>query len=285
MKQCISLILIFNCFIAGAQVREYFAQATNSTILIFKKDQGNLVPHGTAFSFYNYDSPEENILVTCEHLTHHDTLIASIPASDSIKKAFTKSGITRFPFYSKKGINYIEFDGNNFLFTIPLALNINLFVRADLDLAVIFCVIPSVLSDTTGIINLTNSKRLPKSYIGKKDEIYPGQDVMFIGFPYGIGTPAGFLGTNTYSDLRSNPLVRKGMVSWTSENSDLLLVDGFSYTGNSGSPIFSVPPVGVDGRFVGMVIGHLNDNFEIDNITIDTVKKTLAPGKTKYSNK
>ena len=51
------------------------------------------------------------------------------------------------------------------------------------------------------------------------------------------------------------------------------MVDGFSYGGNSGSPIFSVPNAESGGKFLGMVIGHLNDEFELTSFSMDTVNK------------
>ena len=262
-----------------AQIREFYSNSVNSTILLCKNEKGQLIPYGTAFIYYNYLLPEDNILVTCEHLTYHDTLIALIPANDSIKKELLKTRTTKINFSSKTGMQSIEFDGNNFLFTIPLKLNYNFFKHQYLDLAVIFCTLPSTLDHSSKSVLLTNVKSLPISVLGTKEQIYAGQEIAFIGFPYGIGTPIGYYGMQTYSDLKTNPVIRKGIVSWTSENSPLLLVDGFSYGGNSGSPIFSIPNIEYQGKFIGMVFGHLTDDFEINDLIIDTTKKTITPNK------
>jgi hypothetical protein len=275
------LILLFcNAF---SQSKEFFSKAINSTILICKENQGVFIPHGTAFSFYNYNSkPEESILITCEHLTHHDTLVALIPALDSIKKQLKLFNKNKFEYYSEEALKEIPFDGNNFVYKFSLKLNVNFFKHPFLDLAVIYCDLPNTFGDEKGEIVITNIKRIPKSFIASKSQIYPGQEITFIGFPSAIGTPFGFnlQGPKIFGDLKSNPLLRKGVISWTSENSNLLLIDGFSYSGNSGSPIFSTPNLDLEGKFIGMVIGHLTDDFEFDNMKIDTTNKVLFSNKT-----
>ncbi len=41
---------------------------------------------------------------------------------------------------------------------------------------------------------------------------------------------------------------------------DVFLIDGFSFGGNSGSPVFSVPPF-EEYKLIGMVTGHLSNDF------------------------
>jgi hypothetical protein len=275
-------LFFFLLFISGnsvAQIRQFYNQSINSTILLYKKDStGQLVSHGTAFTLYNYDTINNGLqLITCEHLTHHDTLIAVIPADDSIKKILLEEKKSKIVYNIGNGNVITQFDGNNFLFMIPLKLGFNLFKHKYLDLAVIFCDLPSKLKDDKNqMIALTNLKALSKSYMSSNEDVFPGQEVIFVGFPYGIGTKYGFQGSSLYGDHKSNPLLRKGIVSWCSENSDMFLVDGFSFSGNSGSPIFSIPNLGYEGKFVGMVIGHLSDSYPVNNIYIDTLKNQLV---------
>ncbi|MEO6722901.1 MAG: trypsin-like peptidase domain-containing protein [Ferruginibacter sp.] len=266
-----------------AQLREFYKTTVNATILLYKKSNGELKAHGTAFILYNYDEKsDETILVTCEHVTHHDTLIAAVPATDSLKKAFVSNKQNTLTFTSGSGGKQtVGFDGNNLLFTIPVELGNNYYKHATLDLATIFCNLPaSLINKKNETVAITNMKTLPKSYIGGRDEIFAGEEITFVGFPSGIGTQNGFFGTNMYRDRRSNPLFRKGIVSWTSENEELFLVDGFSYAGNSGSPIFSIPGGGVEGKFLGMVIGHLNDEVELKRQHNDSLQNDVAAAKT-----
>lgn len=281
------LTLFFLCFLfieAKGQIRQFYTQISNSTILLCKRDGSQLYPHGTAFSIYNYDqNSNDAILVTCEHVTHHDTLIAMIPAADSIRLELSKSGKKKIGVIVDNRTETVDFDGNNFLFKIPLQLNKNLFKHQQLDLAVIFCDIFKTVSFGSKNFELTSYKSLPKSYISDINGIYAGQEVNFIGFPFGIGTMTGYQGQYSFGDLRSNPVLRKGIVSWVSPNYNLMLVDGFSYNGNSGSPIFSIPSVESPGSFIGMVIGHLQEDYSINNIEIDTLTKKFYQGKTRVS--
>ena len=282
MKKILLYLLLSLPVICTAQIRDFYKNTVNATILLYKKTNGQLKAHGTAFILHNYDEKSgEAILVTCEHVTHHDTLIAAIPVTDSIKKALIDTKQTTISFAAGGAIQTVEFDGNNLLFTIPIQLGNNCYKHPSLDLATIFCNLPSTLvNERNEVVALTNMKALPKSSIGKKDEIFAGQEITFVGFPSGIGTQNGFFGTRMYRDTKTNPLFRRGIVSWTSDNDELFLVDGFSYAGNSGSPIFSIPGAGSEGKFLGMVIGHLNDAVEMNNMGADSLKGDVVPKKT-----
>jgi hypothetical protein len=283
MRNKILLLVLFSFpLICNAQIREFYKRTVNATILLYKKSNGHLKAHGTAFILYNYnDKSDETILVTCEHVTHHDTLIAAIPATDSLKSALVKSNQSSINFSTGRGAQHIDFDGNNLLFTIPIELGNNYYKHQRLDLATIFCDLPaSLVNKNKDVVTLTNMKTLPKSSIAQKEEIYAGQEITFVGFPSGIGTKNGFFGTNMYRDTKTNPLFRRGIISWTSENAEHFLVDGLSYSGNSGSPIFSIPETGTEGKFLGMVIGHLNDEVEVNGSSMDSVKTTQGARKT-----
>lgn len=286
MKLKLLLLLLLPLpVICTAQVREFYKRSINATVLLYKKSNGQLKSHGTAFILYNYDkNSDETILVTCEHVTHHDTLIAAVPATDSLKNAFLNNKQKTLTFTSASGKQTVGFDGNNLLFTIPIEPGNNYYKHSHLDLAAIFCDVPATLINKKNeMVAITNMKTLPKSYIGDKDEIFAGEEITFVGFPSGIGTQNGFFGTSMYRDMKANPLFRKGIVSWTSENAELFLVDGFSYAGNSGSPIFSIPGAGSQGKFLGMVIGHLNDEVELKRQHNDSMQ-TEAAGQKTYVN-
>lgn len=283
MKNRILLLFCLYCSMeCTAQVRAFYKNTVNATILLYKKTGDRLIPHGTAFILYNYDlQSDESILVTCEHVTHHDTLVAAIPATDSLKKALLGNNQHQLFFSAGSGKQVVTFDGNNLLFDIPLKQGINYYKHPYLDLATIFCDLPTALVNKANkLVPLTNMKTLPKSSMGQRDDMYAGQEITFIGFPSGIGTKVGFFGSDKYSDSRTNPLFRKGIISWTSENADLFLVDGFSYGGNSGSPVFSIPDGESEGKFLGMVIGHLNDEVEINNVSMDSNSKVIVSHKT-----
>lgn len=278
MKNKILLVFFLPLtFICRAQHKEFYKTTINATILLYKKTNGHLKAHGTAFILYNYDeTSDEAILVTCEHVTHHDTLIAAIPAVDSLKNALIKNKQSTLTFASRNGMQTVGFDGNNLLFSIPVEPGNNYFTHSNLDLATIFCNIPSTLTNKRNqLVCLTNMKSLPKSCMSLKNDFYAGQEIIFAGFPAGIGTQNGFFDSNMYRDMKTNPLFRKGIISWTSENADMFLVDGLSYGGNSGSPVFSIPEGNTEGKFLGMVVGHLNDEVEINNMNADTLKKDI----------
>src|SRR3954469_17116059 len=116
IKLILLLILVQFSKICNSQIKEFYKTTSNAAILLYKKTNGQLIAHGTGFLLYNYDScSDETILVTCEHITHHDTLVAAIPATDSLKNEFIRNKQTRFTFATNSGIQTIDFDGNNLL--------------------------------------------------------------------------------------------------------------------------------------------------------------------------
>ncbi|MEJ7588496.1 MAG: trypsin-like peptidase domain-containing protein [Ferruginibacter sp.] len=288
MKTRIVLLLLFTpvSIICSAQIKDFYKTTSNAAILLYKKTNGRLIAHGTAFLLCNNDNgSDETILVTCEHVTHHDTLIAAIPATDSLRREFLKNKQTTISFASNSGIQTIGFDGNNLLFDIPIKPGINSYPHANLDLVAIFCDLPNTMvNNENNVVSLSNLKTLPKSYISEKNEMYAGQEITFVGFPSGIGTQNGFYGTSLGRDQRTNPLFRKGIISWTSDNADIFLVDGFSYGGNSGSPIFSIPNSESEGKLIGMVFGHLNDEIEIKNVVTDSLDDAIKSTTSLHIN-
>lgn len=84
----------------------------------------------------------------------------------------------------------------------------------------------------------------PVSFLMKLEDVRLGDEVVFLGFPWSIPAIARIL-TN-----RQEPLLRSGTVAWRlpgltkvgdQEFRDIVLIDGWAFGGNSGSPVFSVP--------------------------------------------
>ena len=80
-----------------------------------------------------------------------------------------------------------------------------------------------------------------------------------------------------FSDKKINPLVRGGVLAWKSDDSKEFLVDGTSYGGNSGSPVFTQydllhnkPPA-----LIGMVLGHLAEPVDSTD-SIGRINEGLA---------
>jgi len=83
---------------------------------------------------------------------------------------------------------------------------------------------------------------------------------------YSIQTNIGNLLTGRYTSKVSSPVLRTGIVSWKSDESNEFLLDALSYSGNSGSPVFTKAKIGKAGPdLIGMVTGHLNEELEFED--------------------
>jgi hypothetical protein len=64
------------------------------------------------------------------------------------------------------------------------------------------------------------------------DEIDEGDQVFFLGFPSGLGI------SSQMQTPRDKPILRQGTIAYKNYNSKSFLIDGFSFPGSSGSPVF-----------------------------------------------
>ena len=155
--------------------------------------------------------------------------------------------------------------------------------------AIIPIEIPSkIITFGNDSIKICNVKSFPKSFMRLKKDVKLGEDIYFLGYPYMIGTKEGYSINTNIGSIRSGqyktdvttPVLRTGIVSWKSDTNKEFLLDAFSYSGNSGSPVFTKAKFGKPGPdLIGMVIGHLNENLEFEDV------KNINKSKTKtYGN-
>ncbi len=84
------------------------------------------------------------------------------------------------------------------------------------------------------------------------DGMMLGQDVYFLGFPFGLTSDVGPLNRNF-----PFPLVKKGIVSLVAERGQYILLDGHNNPGFSGGPVVFRPNNhGNDFAVAGIVTGH-----------------------------
>lgn len=98
-------------------------------------------------------------------------------------------------------------------------------------------------------VQISPKYRLPPTAVG----LTLGQDVYFLGFPYGLTSDVGELNRNF-----PFPFVKKATVSATDSNTDLLILDGHNNPGFSGGPVvFSeVGKPGIQLSVAGVISGY-----------------------------
>ena len=123
-------------------------------------------------------------------------------------------------------------------------------------------------------------RQLPASYElpvqgDPKSVISLGQDVYFLGFPYGLRTDAPQL-TGGFP----LPLIKKGVISSMSDKGRYYLIDGHNNPGFSGGPVvYSVPDkrVGLKYFVAGVVSGF---HYEWDSVYLNNQE---VPKALKYN--
>jgi len=255
MKSILSIILIFLLPISLLSEIESGlpGDIVNCIILIEKSVNDTLIPHGTGFLLYNYFHKNIYTVVTCAHVLRNPIVFLKIPADTSLIIFMNNNKLKTITM----GTDTWILSGKNLVLPFKIQKNINCVIDDSLDIGVLNIGLSNkgqFQNDTTKII-FTNKKGIPKSLYGFKKDIKLGTDVFFLGFPFRIGTEYGYLGG--YSEDISNPLVRSGSIAWFSNVSNEYLVDAFSYSGNSGSPIFTKNSITSSTHFIGMVFGHL----------------------------
>jgi len=120
------------------------------------------------------------------------------------------------------------------------------------------------------IVLVPDFKIAPKTDIKfTMDNLYIGQDVYFLGFPFGLKTEVGELNSNF-----PIAFVKKGICSSidsTDKEFIKIWIDGFSNPGFSGGPIVFKDSFSGNYQIAGMLKGHLAEKVDIhSNSNIDT---------------
>lgn len=255
--KCFILIIIFVFFsvsyVSSQKARWFNDEFIRSIVLLEKKEKGNYTPHGTGFLIYNYEKESNPIVVTCAHLLNSKEIYITVLAdSELISLAQEKK-------QEKIQINECiwELEGNKLRCKINLKKDITFITHPDENIDV--AAIPINLGTRIvghpiyGTVELTKTTMISHSSILIKSDALLGDEVYFVGFPFGIGTTGDFL----------PPLVRSGSIAWFSEQNKIFLLDAFSYPGNSGSPIFSKITIARQKSYlIGMVVGHIGQTIE-----------------------
>lgn len=248
-------------------------ETIQATVLIEKMKNNKFYPHGTGFLLYNYQDPQKYIVVTCAHLLkNHEEIFVRMNLDSSISKMIAGKEVRALLL----GNNDWSVSQNNLISRINLKSEHKTFVTNDsLDIGAFFLNIPVLMIEedtTTKIVKFAKKLGIPKSAIKYRDQLSLGDEVYFIGFPFGIGA------SNTIF-----PLVRSGSIAWLSDNSSEFLLDSFSFGGNSGSHIFCKVLLGTKvgklswdaPKLVGMIIGH-------HGIKVDNILTQPDPNKLKF---
>jgi hypothetical protein len=220
--------------------------------LIEKLQNDTFLTSGTGILMYNYDRPHEYIVVTCAHLIKEKNhIIIRVKPDTTFLNILSQTGQKQIILENAIVI------GNKIRFIINLG-NKNKYIHPELDIAAIRLQVPPVFHYTdTGKTRIEMAKLLciPKSGLEYKKDLSLGDEVYFVGFPFGYGATS-FI----------EPIVRSGSIAWLPTNESFFLLDAFSYGGNSGSPVFKKKILRAEpgklvrpsSKLMGMVVGHIS---------------------------
>jgi len=102
-----------------------------------------------------------------------------------------------------------------------------------------------------------------EKFMKKYSDVIVSNDMFLLGYPSSLGT-----GDMSQLDI-SKPLVRKGIVAGLNDNLKRLILDCFSYPGNSGGPVIDIREKGL-GSYEWNIIGVLIQYVPfVDEITLN----------------
>jgi hypothetical protein len=253
LKNKISLVLeitlVFICNALGQPIHWFDDLSIRNTVLLEKLEKGEFKPHGTGFLNYNYKNETRPIIVTCAHLLKGSEIYVKVPADSELILCMKgdNDSITM-------GESTWKLQNNNLRLRVKLTKNRTYVTHPDtsLDIAAFPIGLWTSADTKKGHLKFTKTTMMSKSYTRTRSDIFLGDEVYFVGFPFGIGTQ----GTLT-------PLVRSGSIAWLSNESKIFLLDAFSYPGNSGSAIYTKMKLQDSySCLVGMILGHLGTDSE-----------------------
>jgi len=231
-KRKILIILLF-FLIASANAEILPDSMTYPIVAIYKIDNnGHMLAHGTGFLVMNEqfgDSSEPlGYLITCAHILQGRNLV--IVKTKSIDKI-------------KQIIAFIPY-------ILPLVQNDSTLWTANPNYDIAVCNFPPNDSLSQRIFPCSKSIFMDMSIALNYSNTQIGQEILFYGFPLGIGT-----------NNEPIPLIRPGMVSY--KENGVYLIDAQVFGGSSGSAVFTKPLIDIAGNFIedtekliGIVSGH-----------------------------
>lgn len=267
MKQIHILFLLLMSQLLFSQTKSYLPdQAVRSVVLLEKKVDSLYIPHGTGFLMLSYDKEKPVTVVTNEHVLRNRYIYVTVPADTALINYMNKN---KFKTITLKGQTW-EFEGNKIRLEYELIPDSTFVHDKELDIAAFKINMGNSVELTdTSELQISNISSIGISTVKFKKDIPLGTEIYFIGFPFSIGTEYGWnykgYYTKLFSETIPTPLVREGIVAWTSPNYDLFLLDAFSYSGNSGSPVFTKNDIQNQTYLIGIVAGHLPSD-KSDNV-------------------
>ena len=109
------------------------------------------------------------------------------------------------------------------------------------------------------VLSIPTGKVLGESMLASSDQIYYGQDIFFLGFPFGLQSDI-----TTLNSEFPIPLVKKGILSnfLLEKPRKILLLDGWNNPGFSGGPIVYFHQQSQKFQLAGIISGY---RYEITN--------------------
>jgi len=270
MKKIKILILILSSvfFIqAKSQTKSYLPeQRLRTVVLLEKKLDSVYIPHGTGFLMLSYDENKPLVIVTNEHILRNKYIYITVPVDSMFIKYMNENNFKGITMRNQEW----EFIGNKIRLQYELIPDSTFVYNKELDIAAFKINMGNSyeLDDSTEL-QISNVSGIGVTAVKYKKDIQLGTEIFFIGFPFAIGTEHGWAYNGSFTKLFSEsiptPLVRRGIVAWSSSNYDLFLLDAFSYNGNSGSPVFTQSDMQNKSYLIGIVAGHLPSD-KSDNV-------------------
>ena len=227
MKTIFCLFCIVSITISGFSQKRYdFNETVYKAVVLLEKHVGNkFEPHGTGILFTDNQDSSKRIIVTCQHVLARQDIYVTIETTPEFRALnSTQNGRRLY-------LNGYEWTYNDGVIRTKVTLKKDSsYVRHPhgLDVAVFKVSVPLQITKNSTKTPIVNARDISNTFIRLKNNVSVGEDVFFLGFPYGLGT--GFPLT---------PILRKGAVAWISDK--YFLLDAMSYNGNSGSPVFTHP--------------------------------------------
>ena len=262
----LSLLISFQYSISQPTNPWFHGESIASTVLLEKELSGHFVAHGTGFIILPYKSSNQ-LIITCEHVLRNKSIFVNLEVNERFRnfvRTLPSKQKQEIIDLLKRELNLLWNVNENFLrIKVDLIKDSTLFIHPKgLDIGGFKINLPGEYSFGDSTFKIINARAIGKSRIKLKEKTSLGDDVYFIGFPFGIGSPTTTPSQLNYSTSSPRHLLRKGTISWISHDYDEFLLDAVSYNGNSGSPLFQIsyeadkPPF----YLIGIIIGHLGQD-------------------------
>lgn len=248
-----TLFLLFILFLNITTSQSWVSEKmVNSVILIGQYENGKFQPTGQGVAIQDDNKSGITNIVTSAKFLKGSEIFVQIQCNPKLKNYFEENNIDTVTSRESKW----KLQAENLILRVPLVKNSTYIVDSENNIGVFSVDYGRLITDSK--LLMSNSRSLSNSDGELINDINPGTEVYFVGYPNSMGIELNSILTSENKKEDYTPYIRTGYVSWLSLENNIFILDSFSFGGNEGCPVFSKNLLDQRGsNLLGIIVGYV----------------------------